>query len=341
MKKMRTAAVFAVALLLTACTGQTVNQTSDAGQTVEETQTEVQTKDQVDSQNQATKTVTDMKGEVEIPANPERIVDVSGSADELIILDMPFVGSANTSMFDGVTVPEYLQEYFTDNAVEVVGNYSGTMDLNIEKIAELKPDLIIMNIRHEKVYEQLKQIAPTVMISDDINYVDWRGRFEQLAEWFGKEDIVTEWLKEFDDKAAELSAQVTEKVGNDTFAVVEANSVHFGSYYVYRTAGPGDLIFNELKLAPSAGVPEDVWGEVVDAEYLAKIDADHIFFFSDEGTVGDTKDSPVWQNLKAVQNENVYLGKNEEQYNLSYTPNGKLIYMEKLANAIINHTDVE
>lgn len=341
MKKMRTAAVFAVALLLTACTGQTVNQTSDAGQTVEEIQTEVQTKDQVDSQNQATKTVTDMKGEVEIPANPERIVDVSGSADELIILDMPFVGSANTSMFDGVTVPEYLQEYFTDNAVEVVGNYSGTMDLNIEKIAELKPDLIIMNIRHEKVYEQLKQIAPTVMISDDINYVDWRGRFEQLAEWFGKEDIVTEWLKEFDDKAAELSAQVTEKVGNDTFAVVEANSVHFGSYYVYRTAGPGDLIFNELKLAPSAGVPEDVWGEVVDAEYLAKIDADHIFFFSDEGTVGDTKDSPVWQNLKAVQNENVYLGKNEEQYNLSYTPNGKLIYMEKLANAIINHTDVE
>jgi hypothetical protein len=31
-----------------------------------------------------------------------------------------------------------------------------------------------MNIRHEKVYEQIKAIAPTVMLSDDINFVNWR-----------------------------------------------------------------------------------------------------------------------------------------------------------------------
>ncbi|WP_321016951.1 ABC transporter substrate-binding protein, partial [Hungatella effluvii] len=199
---------------------------------------------------------------------------------------MPFIASANTSMFDGITVPDYLQEYFTQNNVETVGNYSGASssgDLNLEKIAELKPDLIIMNIRHDKVYEQLKAIAPTVMITDDISYVNWRGRFQQLGQWFGKEDVVTQWLSDYDAKAAELSAKVKEVVGNETFAVLEANSVHFGSYYVYRTGGPGELIYDELKLAPSSGVPEDVWGEVVDAEYFSKIDADHIFFFSDDG----------------------------------------------------------
>lgn len=289
-------------------------------------------------------TVEDMKGQVEIPVNPQRIVDVSGLADELIILDMPFIASANTSMYDGITVPDYLQEYFTNNKIEIVGNYSGAAasgDLNLEKIVELKPDLIIMNIRHDKVYEQLKGIAPTVMINDDISYVNWRGRFQQLGQWFGKEDAVTQWLADYDAKAAELSAKVKETVGEETFAVVEANSVHFGSYYVYRTGGPGELIYDELKLAPSNGVPENVWGEVVDAEYFSKIDADHIFFFSDDGQIGDTGNSPVWQNLKAVKAGNVYFGKNEAQYNMAYTANGKLLYMEKLANAILDHSNVE
>lgn len=294
------------------------------------------------AQGGGTITVEDMKGSVEIPANPQRIVDVAGLSDELIILGVPFIASANTNMFDGVTVPAYLQDYFTENKVETVGNYSGAVgDLNLEKIAELKPDLIIMNIRHEKVYEQLKGIAPTVMINDDINFVNWRGRFEQLGQWFGKEDEAAQWLKAYDDKAAELTTQIKEIVGNETVAVLEANSVHFGSYYVYRTGGPGELVYDELELIPSAGVPEGVWGEVVDAEYFAKIDADHIFFFSDDGQVGDTADSPAWQSLKAVKNGNVYLGMNSLQYDMAYSANGKLLYMEKLANAIINHGNVE
>ena len=287
-------------------------------------------------------TVEDMKGTVEIPANPQRIADVSGSADELIALGIPFIASANTSMFDGVTVPDYLKDYFTENKVETVGNYSGASgDLNLEKIAELKPDLIIMNIRHDKVYEQLKAIAPTVMLSDDINFVDWKGRFQQLGKWFGKAAVVDKWIKDYEARAEELAAKVKEAVGDDTFAVLEANSVHFGSYYLYRTGGPGDLIFEAMKLPASAGTPEGVWGEVVDAEYFSKIDADHILFFSDDGKVGDTANSPTWQNMKAVKNGNVYCGVNDLQYNMAYTPNGKLLYMEKLTNAIINRTDVE
>lgn len=286
--------------------------------------------------------VEDMKGNVEIPANPQRIVDVSGSADELIILEMPFIASANTSMFDGITVPDYLQEYFMENKVETVGNYSGASgDLNLEKIAELEPDLIIMNIRHEKVYEQLKAISPTLMLSDDISFVNWRGRFQQLGEWFGKKKIVDKWIENYDEKAAELATKVKDTVGEATFAVIEANSVHFGSYYVYRTGGPGELIFEAMKLPPSTGVPEDIWGEVVDTEYFSKIDADHIFFFSDDGKVGDTENSPTWQNLEAVKNGNVYYGLNDMQYDMAYTAQGKLIYMEKMANAIINHTNVE
>ena len=179
------------------------------------------------------------------------------------------------------------------------------------------------------------------MIDDDINYVNWRGRFKQLGEWFDQTDVVDQWLADYDQQAAELSAKVKAVIGNETVAVIEANSVHFGSYYVYRTGGPGELIYDDLQLTPSAGVPTDVWGEVVDAEYFAQIDADHVFFFSDDGEIGDTADSPAWQNLKAVQNRNVYLGVNNLQYDMAYTPNGKLLYMQTLAQALIDHSNVQ
>ncbi|MDR0597237.1 MAG: ABC transporter substrate-binding protein [Treponema sp.] len=122
-------------------------------------------------------------------------------------------------MFDGMTVPEYLKDYFTAHKVEEVGNYAGIMDLNLEKIAEMKPDLIIMNIRHEKVYEQLKQIAPTVMLSNDINFVNWRGRFRQLGEWFGKEAVAEQWLEDFGARAAELSEKARGAAGDAAFAI--------------------------------------------------------------------------------------------------------------------------
>ncbi len=333
MKKIVLMSLLLLSIVLAACSLQQQNASKTAGQSMAESVGE-------DLSADKTRTVSDMKGEVKIPANPQRIVDVSGSADELIIMGVPFVGSANTSMFDGITVPAYLQEYFAVNNIEVVGNYSGTMDLNLEKIAELKPDLIIMNIRHEKVYEQLKRIAPTVMVSDDMNFVNWRGRFQQLGEWFEKTDIVTEGLANFDKKADELANQVQAVTGDETFAIIEANSVHFGSYYVYRTAGPGELLFDELKRTPSAGVPEAVWGEVVDTEYFVKIGADHLFFFSDDGEIGELENSSAWKNLNAVQKGNIYIGRNGMQYDMAYTPNGKLIYMEKLAQAIINHTNV-
>ncbi|WP_024469047.1 ABC transporter substrate-binding protein [Treponema pedis] len=296
------------------------------------------------SANMGTVVVKDMKGDVTIPAEPKRIVDVAGLTEELLILNMNVIASANTSMFDGVSVPEHLKQSFAEKNIEVVGNYSGassTGDLNLEKIAQLKPDLIIMNIRHDKVYEQLKNIAPTVMINDDISYVNWRGRFKQLGQWFNKTNDVEKWLSDYDSKAAGLSAKIKEAVGDKTFAVLEANSVHFGSYYVYRTGGPGELIYDELKLTPSAGVPENVWGEVVDAEYFSLIDADHIFFFSDDGTAGDTGKLAAWKNLKAVQAGNVHFGKNEKQYNMAYTATGKALYLEKLANAILNRGNVE
>ena len=49
----------------------------------------------------------------------------------------------------------------------------------------------------------------------------------------------------------------------------------------------------------------------------------------------------VWKYMKAVKAGNVYFGINEDQYNMAFTAMGKELYLEKLANAILNHGDVE
>lgn len=215
-------------------------------------------------------------------------------------------------------------------------------DINMERIAELKPDLIIMNAYSEKIYGQLKEIAPTVMLTDDYNYVKWRDRFLELGDWFDKRNIAEKWLADYDAKAEVLSKEIKEITGDETFAVLESNTVALGSYYIYGvTAGPGEIVFTDLKLNHTALTPTDKWADVVNLEYLSKMDADHIIFTSNDGTLGELANSPVWKNLKAVKNGNVYLGDNETQYNLAYTAQGKLIYMEMIANAIKEHKNIE
>lgn len=325
-------------LLITvpACSSKTDN-SQDTNIVVADKQTE-----NLGEQTPTKKKVTHMKGDTEIPVNPKRLIDVSGSAEELLILGQPFIATANTSMFDGRSIPDHIKNEIEQQGIEIVGNYAGVSELNLEKIAELQPDMIIMNIRHEQVYDQLAQIAPTVMLDDDINYVNWRDRFGQLGAWFDKTDIADKWLAELDQTASALSEEIRALTKNETFAVIEANSVHFGSYYVYgTTGGPGDVLFSELQLPYSDTTPVGEWGKVVDIEYLANIDTDHIFFFSDDGTIGDLANSNIWNNLKAVKNGNVYNGLNNLQYNMAYTPTGKSLFMEKMARAIINHENIQ
>ena len=55
--------------------------------------------------NENTVTVTDVRGEVKIPANPQRIVDLSGNSDILSILGYKVIGTANSDAYDYTKFP--------------------------------------------------------------------------------------------------------------------------------------------------------------------------------------------------------------------------------------------
>ena len=66
--------------------------------------------DKGQQQQAATKVVETVKGEVEIPANPQRIVDISGSSEELAILGHTVVGTANVDSYDTENIPSYMKD---------------------------------------------------------------------------------------------------------------------------------------------------------------------------------------------------------------------------------------
>ena len=115
-----------------------------------------------------TRVVNSVKGEIEIPANPERIVDISGSSEELAILGHTPVATANVDSYATDSIPSYMEDTLGD--ATVVG-HSMMETMDVEAIIAADPDLIIMAERQEPIYEELSEIAPVVMIEDLSN--DW------------------------------------------------------------------------------------------------------------------------------------------------------------------------
>ena len=65
----------------------------------------------------------------------------------------------------------------------------------------LDPDLIIISTVQEKMYDQLSEIAPTVMIQ--LEALNWKEDIRTLAQVFGREDAADHWISAYEEKAKE------------------------------------------------------------------------------------------------------------------------------------------
>ncbi|NEW05690.1 hypothetical protein GK047_06600 [Paenibacillus sp. SYP-B3998] len=61
--------------------------------------------------------IKDAKGEVQIPTNPKRIVDISGSTEELLVLGYTPIASGNTDMADAKKFTPILKDKLVTNTV--------------------------------------------------------------------------------------------------------------------------------------------------------------------------------------------------------------------------------
>ncbi|MGP9041823.1 ABC transporter substrate-binding protein [Cytobacillus kochii] len=244
--------------------------------------------------------LTDALGnEITIPANPERVV-ATYLEDHLVALGItPIV---QWSVANGKQ--EYLQEYLKD--VPTIAH-----DLPLEAVSSQNPDLIIMDgagMVEGGKYDQYAKIAPTYVIGEEENS-DWRTELETVGEIFGKEDKATEVLKEYEDKAAQVEEELQKDHAGESAAAIWL--VNNSLFVVSKDLSAGDVIYNDLGMAVPSVVEEisaDATGNwsAISLEKLADMDVDHLFFINSDGEGAEVLSDPLWANIPAVKNENVY-----------------------------------
>ncbi|KPI47454.1 ferrichrome ABC transporter substrate-binding protein [Clostridioides difficile] len=275
-----------------------------------------------------TRVVQSVKGEVKIPSNPKKIVDISGSSEELLLVGHKPVATANVDSYETDKLPSYIREELKD--VKIVGHsMMDTMDM--EAILEVNPDLIIMSQRQEKIYDQLKEIAPVVMMKDYAN--DWRSKLTDVSKLFDKEEDAKNWLQKYDEKATKLGKEVTEKNGEKTYLPVLASS---GQFMVFSDGGIGTLINDDMKLARPKNMPKQdgITLPMVSMEGLTDIDADHIVVIATEADKKDLENSAIWAQIRAVKDGNVTILDAAPFFSQSYNPIGKELLLESVKNEL-------
>ena len=272
-----------------------------------------------------TRVVTDVNGEVEIPVNPKRIVDISGNSDILSILGYQVVGTANSDAYDYTKFPTYLED--TLRGAEIVG-YSMQDSMDIEAILSLEPDLIICSTYQETMYEQLQEIAPTVMIQ--LAQMNWRDDIYTVAELMNEKEKADEWFEAYDKKAEEVSKTIKKTYGEDTSYLSFLASG--GQFFVFDGAGFGTILYEDLGLEKPAGMPEqeNISLPVVTYEGLASIDADVIFAIATDEDAKALKENSVWNSIPAVQAGNVVELPSSPYFNQGYSCIGRYELLNEL-----------
>lgn len=282
--------------------------------------------------NGNTVTVTDVRGEVEIPADPQRIVDLSGNSDILSILGYDVIGTANSDAYDYTKLPSYLEE--TLSGAEILGySYQDTMD--VEAIMNLNPDLIVISTIQEKMYDQLSEIAPTVMIQ--LEALNWKDDVRALGKVFGKEEVANEWIANYEAKAKEAGDKIKSEFGEDTtYLSILANPNGFN---VFDGAGFGDVLYSDMGLAKPVGMPEqtDVSLPVVSYEGLASIQADYIFVMGSDEELAQIKSNPIWNSLPAVKEGHVIELPSSPYFNQGYSSIGRELLVNEIGD-MLNET---
>ena len=253
------------------------------------------------SQTFKEKTIVHDFGTTELKKAPKRIVILDNLYGEILDpLDITPVG-ATTGQSDSQEFSTLFKKQYKDAKVVSVG-WQGSPDL--DKIAELKPDLTLMTGEQEDLYEELSEIAPTVgyQINTDENW-DYHETSLKVAEIFDKRDEMNKDLDRLDAREAVFAENVKAKFGDQKlmYLRVTDNDVRYYAYghfgYLYDT-----YHFNRAETFNS----DDMF-QVIDPDKLKDINPDLLIVQADSQELLDNKlkNTPVWTSLKAVQNNKV------------------------------------
>ncbi|UKS25939.1 AraC family transcriptional regulator [Paenibacillus sp. HWE-109] len=320
--------LFCMTLFLSACAGGTNTGNISAGTEGKAVSGQNSTKanSTQSSPTAATKNYTDSQGTVVIPANPQRIVDLTGSfTGNLLALGVKPVGV----QVDLLKNP-FLKGMM--DGVETVGDSFAP-----EKVLSMQPDLIIVVAAPtmEQTYKELDKIAPVIRL--EYGKYSYKEQMLEYGKLAGKEQEAANWLKEWDKKINEYKPQIVKVVGDRTVSILQpyAKGIYaFGDFY----ARGGEILYGEFGLKAPKIIKEKVLDKHegyadLSLEQLPEFAGDYIFTSNwgwDNGDPNVVYGSNLWKGLPAVKENHIFhINAEGSYYNDAVSMDAHLAFIAK------------
>ncbi|GAB3129881.1 iron-siderophore ABC transporter substrate-binding protein [Tsukamurella serpentis] len=262
-----------------------------------------------------TRSVEHFFGTSKVPETPKRVVTVGYTDDQTVLsLGIKPVGMTDQYPNTGNQKPDINTQWpwvkdlwGTDTPAVVMTN--GDSGPDVEKIASLKPDLIIAVYSDidEDTYKRLNAIAPTVARNKSEAKAfagTWRETIEQIARAIGKEEQAKAKLAEIDALNTKL------RTANPQFAQQTAAAVSWYKNQVYPFANTDvrGQIMQGLGFKPAPELDALSGGKFsfpLSSERLNAIDVGRLLVINDPEDQNAIKALPAFAALKVVQSGQV------------------------------------
>ncbi|WP_308638842.1 iron-hydroxamate ABC transporter substrate-binding protein [Paenibacillus silvisoli] len=230
-------------------------------------------------------------GPIEVPANPTRIVALT-NAPNILSLGGTVVG-----------VDEWTNKnpLFTDklSGIQVVS------ENDLEKILELKPDLIVAG-DYMKNLDKLGEIAPTVVYT--WGKLDYLAQQLEIGKLLNKEQEAQTWIDDFKQRAADAGKEIKAKIGENATVSVFENDAK--SFYVFGNnwARGTEILYQAMGLQMPEKVKKDALGPgyyTLSNEVLKDYAGDYLVLSRSSAADNSFMKTETWSNIPAVKNKHV------------------------------------
>lgn len=285
---------------------------------------------------EGTATVTTDFGDRELPTDPAAALGMyTTDVDMLVWLRYPL---ADTQPIRADFGYQTFPCYFPTEQLQGVGTFANFPDYDYESILGAQPDFILNGLGYDKkAVKRLDEIAPTYSV-DAFDGQSWMTHFEETAAALGRTEYYQEWKDLYDDRIAEVVAQI-EDPASITVAPV---SFWDGQAWTGCYSGVECQVFEDLGLTiDENSLLNDRAGEEISGEQIGRLDGiDWAFMGKTVGPSGDKEfqkildaagKNALWNELPFVVDDQIVTYEAEITYG---SPSGQLAFLDVVEEAL-------
>jgi AraC-like DNA-binding protein len=206
-------------------------------------------------------------------------------------------------------------------------------EMELLKLRDARPDIIIADYRHTPFLNQLKQVASTVVLDFTM---DWRSNHRKIAELVGREREAQQNFSQLERQISYARGMLANKIGHETVSVMRLYR-QTTRIQGLRDHPVNELLYGELGLAPGSCVPMNVRLKEYKLNQLPPLETDYAFVYpydpaASYDALSSLRQNEFWRGTKACRCGRVHTISN--WIGLSWSPGGQQQILDELLHRI-------